>query len=240
MKIILDSRESALGAYFEKNNINIERKQLLIGDCHIQDEQDEIKMVIERKTLADLASSIHDGRWNEQKYRALSEYQGKLFYIIEINDFTDIFNYQPYRSNINPEALLSATTNLWINHNIPFIYLQGIEQVAKYIYKLSIQLGKPKKDTTDEYAKHLVHSILPKRRENMTPEHYFLFCLRGIPGISSKTASNISLLFNNIFLDFIDYIRQNEPELFGKKYKDMYGRALNKEVIKSLYSLIKN
>jgi ERCC4-type nuclease len=98
----------------------------LIGDCHLIDEQDEIKMVIERKTMADLASSIHDGRWNEQKYRALSEYQGKLFYIIEINDITDIFNYQPYRSNINSEALLSATTNLWINHNIPYILLNYI------------------------------------------------------------------------------------------------------------------
>ena len=132
MKIILDSRESTLYSYFKQNNINVEYKQLLIGDCHIVDDQDEIKMVIERKTMSDLASSIHDGRWNEQKYRALSEYYGKLFYIIEIDEFTDIFNYQPYKSTITSEALLSATTNLWINHNIPYIYLHYHQHFPYY------------------------------------------------------------------------------------------------------------
>ncbi len=238
MKILIDSRESDLWVYFEGKDSSITREQLLIGDCHILNDENEVKMVIERKTLADLASSIHDGRWSEQKYRALSEYQGKLFYIIEIEDFSQIFNYQPW-GNITGDAILSATTNLWVNHNIPFIYLQGTEQTAKYIYKLCNQIEKEKKitDIENEYAKYLIKSILPKRRENMTREHYFLFCLQGIPGISNKTATNIRIIFNT-FIEFIDYIRENDTETFGKKYKEYHKRALNKEVIKSLYSFI--
>ena len=71
----------------------------------------------------------------------------------------------------------------------------------------------------------------------MTSEHYFLFCLRGIPGISSKTASNIRELFDT-FMIFLDYLRQNDSDTFAKKYKEHHKRALNKEVIKSLYLLL--
>lgn len=255
MKIIIDSRESSLweGGFAPQDgplrgslNLNpgivppiITKEQLLIGDCHIVNDKDEVIMVIERKTLADLASSIHDGRWAEQKYRALSEYQNKLFYIIEVENFSDIFEYQPYKSNITKEAILSATTNLWVNHNIPYLYLQGIEQIAKYIYKMSAQFEKQKKeiDIMNEYSSFLLNSILPKKRENMTPENYFLFCLRGIPGISNKTAQNIKELFDT-YLDFIEYIKTYDSETFGKKYKECHGRALNKEVVKSLYRLL--
>ena len=74
MLIKIDSREDALkaeciirmGPY---RNIQIESESLHLGDAIIYDENGEEKVIIERKTLNDLASSIKDGRYAEQSFR---------------------------------------------------------------------------------------------------------------------------------------------------------------------------
>ena len=55
---------------------------LALGDivCHGQD--NEIKFIAERKTVADLSKSICDGRFNEQKGR-LMECGSKVLIIVE-------------------------------------------------------------------------------------------------------------------------------------------------------------
>ena len=50
-------------------NINIEVENLPIGDIIIYDKRGNEKLIIERKTLNDLAASIRDGRYSEQSFR---------------------------------------------------------------------------------------------------------------------------------------------------------------------------
>ena len=68
--IEIDYRELKLKKEFESNPI-FRFKNLDIGDilCYIND---ELKLIIERKTITDLYSSIKDGRYHEQKTRLLS------------------------------------------------------------------------------------------------------------------------------------------------------------------------
>ena len=47
----------------------LEEKSLPIGDVIISNDDREEKLIIERKTMRDLASSIRDNRYNEQSYR---------------------------------------------------------------------------------------------------------------------------------------------------------------------------
>ena len=90
--IVVDTREATLyddiidrdlDTYKEK--IKIIKDTLCIGDIHIKFNEDIY--IFERKTIKDLISSIHDGRYREQKARMLSTYnQRYLTYIIEDDD----------------------------------------------------------------------------------------------------------------------------------------------------------
>ena len=89
MKILLDCREqdlfSLLTIVINKNNSDIllESAQLSIGDIIIQDDEETELLVIERKSVKDLAASITDGRYSEQSFR-LNNYNlhiSNIYYI---------------------------------------------------------------------------------------------------------------------------------------------------------------
>ena len=69
MKLVIDNRENKLIEHF-KNREHVEIKMLEIGDIIFYHE-DKIVLLIERKTITDLSSSIKDGRYREQKKRLL-------------------------------------------------------------------------------------------------------------------------------------------------------------------------
>ena len=58
----------------KKQKCCVEFKQLDLGDIIICDEEGSELLMFERKTPSDLASSIIDGRYNEQSFR-LSNYK---------------------------------------------------------------------------------------------------------------------------------------------------------------------
>ena len=76
MIVKIDTREQSLLQQINKlvetipifNKIIVQTETLPIGDIIICDGETE-KLIIERKTLADLQSSIKDGRYEEQSYR---------------------------------------------------------------------------------------------------------------------------------------------------------------------------
>lgn len=252
MKLMIDSRETALYQHLYEIftqgpacpfPLQVVKETILIGDVHIINDDDQIELVIERKTTADLASSLSDGRWSEQKKRALAHFPcTKLMYMIEMNSPTDIFHYQNRFSRVNGDAVLSAIMNLTMNHHIPSVFLFSTEQVAKYIYKLCGQYYKKKtvydkkKDNTN-YDESYVASISSRKQENMTSETYFMYCLQGIPHVSSKTARQIMALFDNSFLSFMDTIRDVSESAFSMLYKKKHGRCLSKTVIHNMYNL---
>lgn len=79
MRIIVDVREHDLYEkldsiiHFEGHSTSLQlfKKALDIGDILIQTDDEKDVMLIERKTLGDLLSSIKDGRYKEQSYRLM-------------------------------------------------------------------------------------------------------------------------------------------------------------------------
>ena len=74
MHIKIDFRETDLfnkiNAFLstnKKENITVTSDNLPLGDIIICDDKGTEKLIIERKTLSDLAASIRDGRYKEQK-----------------------------------------------------------------------------------------------------------------------------------------------------------------------------
>ena len=94
MKLKVDYRERKLIKLLEAyksqlqfENIDIEVEKLDLGDIIIYDDEGNEKLIVERKSLNDLASSIKDGRYNEQSYR-LTNYpihNHNVIYLIEGN-----------------------------------------------------------------------------------------------------------------------------------------------------------
>ena len=78
--MIVDTREAELIRLFTDEKVEIEVKQLSVGDIWIGD------LIIERKSIRDLEASILDGRYREQRGRILSycqENKTQPMYILE-------------------------------------------------------------------------------------------------------------------------------------------------------------
>ena len=77
IELLIDNRETKIKEHF-KNKDYVTIENLELGDI-IFKYNNEIVLIIERKTLSDLAASIKDGRYNEQKKRLLSNYAKDYF-----------------------------------------------------------------------------------------------------------------------------------------------------------------
>lgn len=97
MKIVIDERETSLyekctgligegGDFYSPNNMHISKTTLTIGDIHILTDDNKEVVIIERKTLSDLLSSIKDGRYEEQSHRLIHSsgmHPHNIIYLIE-------------------------------------------------------------------------------------------------------------------------------------------------------------
>ena len=75
--IKIDNREKKILDILDNsdNKLSYVKENLDLGDIQfISQETNDILILIERKTLSDLSSSIKDGRYKEQKNRIMSYY----------------------------------------------------------------------------------------------------------------------------------------------------------------------
>ena len=114
MKLLVDNREPDELINILKSRIdNIELKNLELGDFQIIDDDNNINeplIIIERKSLSDLLSSIKDGRYNEQSFR-LSESlleNSNIYYLVE----GDTNKFIKYKKEQEVKMLYSSMLSL--------------------------------------------------------------------------------------------------------------------------------
>ena len=148
MRVILDSREVQLtkilyerdlDKYSEK--IELKKEQLDIGDIHICYE-DKV-FVIERKSLADLISSVKDGRYHEQKTRLLASGHD-ITYVIEGDDIVSSSN-QRFQN-----ILSSVYIHSLYRDNIKVIFTKDTSGTATYILTLCTKIIDNPKHFTEK------------------------------------------------------------------------------------------
>ena len=86
MIIKVDCREKKLLKCMEEyklENVKVEKTSLHLGDVIICNEENKECVIIERKTLRDLGSSILDGRYVEQSFRLKECSCPNIYYFIE-------------------------------------------------------------------------------------------------------------------------------------------------------------
>jgi len=219
--IKIDNRETELFSLLQKMietniiyaAISIESVPLELGDISLFVNGIEI-VIIERKTLRDLAASIKDGRYEEQSYRlgGYPIHNHNIGYLIE----GDLTKWSNNSNSISKNTLYSAITSIQYSKGFSVIRTISLEDTALYICNAFIKLCKMTKvgksmyysntggscvdvtnteaETTDNYC-----SVIKKtKKENITPVNMGEIMLSQIPGISTVTACAIMAKYATI------------------------------------------
>lgn len=191
LKVLIDSRETQLKNLINErsldkyeNLVSFETSQLELGDIHICHENR--LLIIERKSLTDLLSSIKDGRYKEQKARLLAS-SHDVTYIIEGDEITSSSN--PHQQHI----LSSVYIHTLYRDNIKIVFTKNINHTTTFLLTLCAKiidrpdiLGQIKIGDYIDCVK-----IKSKKSHNITPSVCYMMQLGQIPSISSKIAKNI-------------------------------------------------
>jgi ERCC4-type nuclease len=196
--VLIDSRETYLyddiinrdlDIYTEK--IEIVKNNIDIGDINIK--YCNIEYIFERKTINDLISSIHDGRYREQKARMMSNYDNKnITYIIEGDDVLSTKTYN------KSKVLQSTYLNILFRDNIRLIFTKNVNETATLLLSLSIKIiENPEKfNNTSNDSTYTDHLKLKKKKiDNIDEKTCYIMQLSQIPHISNIIAKNISNIY---------------------------------------------
>jgi ERCC4-type nuclease len=179
-----------------KDKIEIIKESLDIGDIHIK--YNDILYIFERKTVRDLVSSIHDGRYREQKARMLSIYDKyQLSYIIEEDDVISSKIYS------NKSIIQGAYINTMFRDNIRVLFTKKICETATLLLSIAVKIiENPKKfisTKTNENSADICYTdyvkLKKKKIDNIDVDTCYIMQLSQIPHISNIIAKNIAKIY---------------------------------------------
>ena len=245
MNLIIDNREKEIKKYFNNKN-NVEFQNLDLGDiCFYYN--NELILLIERKTLNDLASSIKSKRYNEQKLRLMNNIENdKILYLIE----GDLNNQGDKIDGISKKAFYSSYISLLIRDNLKIYQTKNIDETIEWIEKIYMKLlenpekllkkkinndNNDKNQSINNINNQYSEFIKLKKKDNITPEICFISQLSQIPGISNTIAKHIvshyktmgqlckELLENPQSINEFKYLTEtNKERKMGKKGEKIY------------------
>jgi len=222
MIIKIDTRETNLLQQINQHIINVpifkslsvKSETLPIGDIIISDDSED-KIIIERKSLPDLLSSIKDGRYEEQSYRlnGLNHHNHNIIYLVE-GDLSRSIRINRFKSDDTLEKLTLYSAMFSLNYykgfsvfrsfsleesatiicNMAYKLEKGITSGKKPFYQNPQSIVEPEmeggnnSETLEQSEKEYVNVIKKVKKENITPDNIGEIMLCQIPGISSVTA----------------------------------------------------
>jgi ERCC4-type nuclease len=234
MIIKVDTRETDLLQHLNHQvanipvfkSITIQTETLPIGDIIICDDKED-KLIIERKSVSDLLSSIKDGRYEEQSYRlnGLNHHNHNIIYLVE----GDVNRVNRFKTDNKIEKLTLYSAMFSLNYYKGFSVFRSfsLEESATIICNMAYKLEKSsltdkkafyqnlcpiikteeiekdeniseKVETLEQSEKDYVGVIKKIKKENITPDNIGEIMLCQIPGISSVTALAIMEKYKNL------------------------------------------
>jgi ERCC4-type nuclease len=270
MIIKLDTREAELircCKYFLEISPMYKGLQLVVENLPIGDiilSKDGIdKVVIERKSLRDLAASIKDGRYEEQSYRlnGLPVHNHNIVYLVE----GDVNKFNVFKDRMEKLTLYSAMVSLNFFKGFSVLRSLNIEETALIICNMAYKIKKSEDDgktpfysntntntnletttaiaetSKEENESENYCTVVKKvKKDNITADNIGEIMLSQIPGISSTTAIAIMAQFKSL-QNLVIKIRENPNCLNDLSYTNSKGqtrkvnRSATANVIKYLH-----
>lgn len=147
MKLVIDCREKELLKQINQQvlftppfkKIEVTSENLPIGDILIKDDSNNDLLIIERKTIPDLLSSIKDGRYEEQSYRlnGMEHHNHNIMYLIEGDT-----NNKKYFQKVDKMMFYSALLSLNYYKGFSVIKTQNLTETAIFICNSLIKIQK--------------------------------------------------------------------------------------------------
>ena len=241
MYIHLDSRETALieackiyrSGRDSLDHIEFKIESLPLGDIIIKDRDGNEKLIVERKTVRDLASSIQDNRYREQSFR-LDQCEldnHNIYYVIE-------GSYSSLGSRFDRKTILSAITTLSYYKGFSVHRTFNIGETAEWLLRTADKISRETK--TPYYAEHPgqqssavgenSYSSVSKRvkKNNVTIGNIGEIMLMQIPDVSAHAAQCILSHYKSI-KNIIRVLEVNPKALDTLRLKTKTGkdRSLN-------------
>jgi len=119
--------------------IKIVSENIPIGDIIICEDNGKERIMIERKSLSDLASSICDGRYKEQSFRLnqCSIHNHNIYYMIE----GQLKSYKSF-SRIDKRALLSSMVSISHFKGFSIHKTNDMQESAEWILQFADKMGR--------------------------------------------------------------------------------------------------
>ena len=185
MKVIVDHREKSSGIIRElaKHGIDIDEKQLLVGDFIIQTKDhnnNNINLCIEKKTQEDFLNSIIDKRLLRQLFDMKEHFQSQLL-IIEGN--SNLYSLRKF----HPNSIRGMLATIAVDLQIPIITTRSVSDTASLIATIAKRMEKPRSEI----------SLIKKRKPPTVKEQQELI-VESFPGIGPVLAKSILKEFKTI------------------------------------------
>lgn len=212
------------------HNIQVNTENLVLGDVIVANESDTF-LIIERKTIPDLLSSIKDGRYAEQSFRLNehSHHNHNIIYLIE-GDITKTKKY-----STDKPMFYSAMLSLNQYKGFSLFRTFSIEETAFFICNCVIKMKKQLKEGKPQFYpnqltspnnstplltppveisdsqedKQYIKVVKHTKKEHITPNNIGEIMLCQIPGVSHIIATAILEKFKSL-PELIDSLRKDE------------------------------
>ena len=245
MQITIDIREKELKKLMPSLAVElklspvIKQEQLILGDVIISDASGKELLIIERKTLRDLAASIKDGRYEEQSYRLNGHpiHNHNIIYLIE----GDLHFYNEKYMRMPKKTLYSAMFCIQYYKGFSLMRTSNVRESAEYILRMTDKLEREKEKqgyyNGGEKNKVQDYCVVAKKvkKNNITPDNIGSIILSQIPGVSSVTALVIMGHFGSLY-HLIERLKEDKSCLSELTYttKDAKTRHLSSTAIKNV------
>jgi ERCC4-type nuclease len=192
LKVFVDYREKTLISLLK---ISIEVVNLELGDIKLE-YNDKTILIIERKSISDLNSSIRDGRYHEQKQRLLSNVdRHRIVYLVE-------GEIQDGNAYIECNKIYSSILHTIFRDRLIVYRTNNVVESVEFITELVSRINSKSLDWINyldgnclnnslDVDKKVYDKVASKKSDNNTPTVAFINMLAQIPGCSTKIAEKI-------------------------------------------------
>ena len=239
LNLVYDSRELKLKEYLESTDkIQIIQEYLDLGDIIFRNDSKDI-LIIERKTMGDLYSSIQDGRYKEQKIRLMNHYSNhQIVYIIE-GTISCSSKFFKKAKPITDGALLNMTFRDKLN----VIRTKDVSDTASILYKIGNKIIKnPEffKNDSEINKINYLDTIKICKKDNMTPKLCNIVQLSQIPGVSKQMAEIIIEKYNSLSNLIMEYTKLDNLDDKQKLLKniELTNRKIGPVISKRIYDFL--